>query len=951
MNRLPLLAPCALMLLVAGSPRPAPGAPGAPGATGATGATAQAAPAKSGGSAPMAAPGASGSSPAAIAGGTSGAPPSNAAAAAPPLPAAPVNLDFEKGELGQRPAGWQMTAASERAGFGADLTDDQPYQGKTCAVVRGISYSRTPGTATLMQSFAATAYRGQRVRFRAAVRTDDSRAQLWLAVERPGQLPGFLDTMADRPIASSRWQVYEILGEVAADATRIGIGLNVSGDGRTWIDAGAFEVLGPAADAPPRPLDARGRTNLIAFARLLGYVRYFHPSDQSAAADWGSFTAAAVAELDPAAPASIAPAAPASTAPAAPASTEPAVPASTAPADGDSLAAALQRLFAPLAPTLRVFATGRRPPALDLGPPAGVAPAELRVVGWRHAGLGASGGPSLFSSVRLRAEPGGPGKPALADVDPRVPFAADLGGGASCLLPLAVWADAAGTLPRSPASAARGTAARGGTAPRDSTAAGGSAVGGSAAGASAAGASAAGASAAGGAAVGGSDAGGAAGTLAATTPAAAPVSLTDRSSRLAIVILAWNVLQHFDPSLAAGGVARAMAWQRALPAALAEAAEGTGVESLVDTLRRMVAVTDDGQATIVAIGDRRTHGLPLRWDWIEGQLVVTAVDAGVPGLHPGDAVTRVEGREVRSELQAAEALAAAATPQWRRWRAMANLALGERGEPVRLDVEPFAPAAGAAGAGSGADRAGGARTVDRAGASGAARRGGTRGSPTQAVTVTHSAPLGQLTAAQPPPEAVREASPGVLVVDLGRLSESELNAALPRLAAATGIVFDLRGTVRSTDSLLAHLVAGPVDPRREMIPTWPRPDREAVRYQPAAASIAPAAPRLQGRLAFLGSARDVGAAESLLATAAELHLGAIVGSPTGGAMGSVDSAPLPAGFTLIWTATRPAAGAPPAGAPVQPTVAVSPTRRGIATGRDEVLEKALALVAQPAGGR
>jgi hypothetical protein len=898
MTRLPLLASCALMLLAAGAPHQSPAAPAAPGAPAAP--ATLVAPAEQGEPA--------------------------APAAAPPLPAAPVNLDFEQGELGQMPAGWQMTAASERAGFGADLTDEQPYQGKTCAVVRGISFGPTPGTATLMQSFAAAAYRGQRVRFRAAVRTDDSRAQLWLAVERPDHQPSFFDNMADRPIASNRWQVYDIVGEVAADATRIGIGLTVHGDGRAWIDAGAFAALGPAADAPPRPLSARGLTNLIAFARLLGYVRYFHPSDQAAAADWGSFAAAAVAELDPAAPAPTAPAGPPATVPAGPGATQPAgaaaiappAAAATAPSDGDSLAAALQRLFAPLAPTLRVFVAGRRPPALDLGPPAGVPPAELRVVSWRHTGLGVSGGPSLFSSLRINGDPGGPGQPAPTGLDPRVPFAADLGGGASCLLPLAVWADAAGTLPRATAAepatkaaAAPAAAAAARTSPGTP---------------------------------------GTPGHPAAATPpapAAAPVSLDDRSSRLAVVMLAWNVLQHFDPSLAAGGVARAVAWRKALAAALGEAAESAGAESLVDILRRMVAVTDDGQATVVAAGDRRTFGLPLHWDWIEGRLVVTQVGAGVSGLQPGDAVARIEGREVRSELHAAEADAAAATPQWRRWRALASLALGERGEPVRLDLEPLAPAAGAAGA-AGArrvDRAGGAR-----GAGGAGAGSGTKGSAIQAVTVMHDVPPGQPATVEPHSEAVREVLPGVLVVDLGQLSESELHAALPRLATATGIVFDLRGYVRSTDLLLAHLLAAPVDPRREMVPTWPRPDREAVRYQAAETQIAPAAPRLQGRLAFLGSARDVGAAESFLATVAELHLGAIVGSPTGGASGSVDSAPLPAGITLIWTATRPAAGAPPPGTPVQPTVAASPTRRGIAAGRDEVLEKALALVAPPAAG-
>ena len=30
----------------------------------------------------------------------------------------------------------------------------------------------------------------------------------------------------------------------------------------------------------------RGLANLTAFAKLYGYVRFFHPSDQAAAADW-----------------------------------------------------------------------------------------------------------------------------------------------------------------------------------------------------------------------------------------------------------------------------------------------------------------------------------------------------------------------------------------------------------------------------------------------------------------------------------------------------------------------------------------------------------------------------------------------------------------------------------------------------------------------------------------
>ena len=34
-----------------------------------------------------------------------------------------------------------------------------------------------------------------------------------------------------------------------------------------------------AGNEPPRPLSDRGLENLAAFTRLLGYVRFFHPSD------------------------------------------------------------------------------------------------------------------------------------------------------------------------------------------------------------------------------------------------------------------------------------------------------------------------------------------------------------------------------------------------------------------------------------------------------------------------------------------------------------------------------------------------------------------------------------------------------------------------------------------------------------------------------------------------
>ncbi len=69
------------------------------------------------------------------------------------------------------------------------------------------------------------------------------------------------------------------------------------GSGRVWLDAVSFESIGRAGegDEPARPLQGRGLDNLVAFAKLLGYVRYFHPSDQAAATDWNRFASDGVA--------------------------------------------------------------------------------------------------------------------------------------------------------------------------------------------------------------------------------------------------------------------------------------------------------------------------------------------------------------------------------------------------------------------------------------------------------------------------------------------------------------------------------------------------------------------------------------------------------------------------------------------------------------------------------
>lgn len=189
--------------------------------------------------------------------------------------------------------------------------------------------------------------------------------------------------------------------------------------------SGLFAVCATQLVAQPtRPLTARGLENVVAFARLVGYVHFFHPADEAARVNWSEFTVRGVGAVE------------------------------TAPTP-DSLAAILRSLFGPVAPTVDVHRDGRgskRGPAA----PNAVGPEALGVVVWRHYGY-AENGPQneVYLSTRVRVPaPGGkvPPRMALAEyytpstgpdsmpvADPRVPLQVALGGGVAASIPLAVW--------------------------------------------------------------------------------------------------------------------------------------------------------------------------------------------------------------------------------------------------------------------------------------------------------------------------------------------------------------------------------------------------------------------------------------------------------------------------------------------------------------------------------
>jgi C-terminal processing protease CtpA/Prc len=711
------------------------------------------------------------------------------------------NGDFEQGMQGSMPPGWEGGSA----GYTVGVSVESCNSGKRCAALRSDTSVQAHAFGVIKQSLEATPYRGETIRFRAAVRAGVSgtgnQAQLWLRVDRQNGSSGFLGNVDAHPITSGTWQFYEITGKIDGDAKSISLGLMLKGSGSAWLDDASLEIVDP-----PRPLSARGLDNLRALARLFGYVRYFHPSDASAAADWEQLAVGAVRTVESAQSAS-------------------------------ELASRLAAALGSAPPTMRIFPTGSAPPSLHFDP----AP---YLIEWRHHGVGLTEGGSLYYSERVtRPASGGP-----ADIDL---FRADLPGGVSWLVPRVLYTDRAGTF-RLRLSAGK-----------------------------------------------------------------APGSGDNRTIRLAAVVIAWNVLQHFYPYFDVVPTD----WPQALTTALTSAATDKNAVEFLSTLRRMMAALHDGHGRVTMEGGTAVAS-PVGWDWVEGRLIITDVaDAHGQAIERGDAVVAIDGKPVSEALREAEAGISSATPQWLLARALGTglhydqalgaIGEGPKSEPLTLELEPF-------------------------------RQPGARRKVTLERQVSHPV-------VEPRPEPIAEVKPGILYLDLTRISDDGWQAALPRMEAASGLILDMRGYPGRGLGVdfLRYLSEAPMKSAPMYVPLVTTPDHHDANFDGSAEwTLDPLKPHLKARKIFLTNGRAISFSETIMAIVEHYRLGEIVGGPTAGTNGNTNVFTVPGGYRITWTGMKVLKhdGSRHHGVGIAPTLPVSRTQAGVAAARDEVLERGLEML-------
>ena len=108
------------------------------------------------------------------------------------------------------------------------------------------SWEPVSGFGTMMQQIAADDYLGKRVRFSAAMRTENVAgwSGVWMRTDTPERTGATFDNMQDRPVkGTTGWNRHAIVLDVPTTATNISFGVLVSGEGAAWLDDAKFEVV------------------------------------------------------------------------------------------------------------------------------------------------------------------------------------------------------------------------------------------------------------------------------------------------------------------------------------------------------------------------------------------------------------------------------------------------------------------------------------------------------------------------------------------------------------------------------------------------------------------------------------------------------------------------------------------------------------------------------------
>lgn len=564
--------------------------------------------------------------------------------------------------------------------------------------------------------------------------------------------------------------------------------------------------------------------NLESFAKVYGYVKYFHPSDEATKVDWLKFSAYGAKEIENC-------------------------------RTKQQLVNTLTSLFSPIAPSVK-FIESNTKPVFNLNT---IIPSNLtgyKLTYWQHLGVGTGAknfaNRSAYSSFRVNRDTlSGINKWFNYQPEFEKIFITEIGEGVYCQIPMVLYCNSSSTYPKADDTQFQRLVDK--------------------------------------------------------------LNLLDLSNnklslKLGNVINVYNVFQHFYPYFDVVDVN----WNKEFDKALFRCYTDTTDKDHLITLQKFTAPLKDGHIGFQSRINLYYSPPMISWEWIENKLVITHVFRNDYRFHVGDIVTQINGISSEKYFEETKSLISAGTEGWLNYRADRMSLEGEENSLIKITI------------------AGKTYDLKRS-----------------AISYVQKSEL------EDGKEPYKKVEDGIWYLNFVQLNRGIINKLLPELVKAKAIICDARGYPKDEHYFIPHLMKSDDTTRSWMqIPQIIYPDHQNVlgyaQYNWIQIMKAQKPYFGDKKIIYVIDGSAISYAESCLGYIEGYKLATIVGQPSAGTNGNVNTVELLGGFSFRFTGMKVLKhnGTQHHGIGILPNIYVSKTIQGVKEGRDEFLEKAIEIAKQ-----
>lgn len=383
-------------------------------------------------------------------------------------------------------------------------------------------------------------------------------------------------------------------------------------------------------------------------------------------------------------------------------------------------------------------------------------------------------------------------------------------------------------------------------------------------------------------------------------------STDDENVRLANIIIAWNVFQHFYPYFDVVDVD----WDQVLSTSLRRTLQDQTADEFLETLQWMVAQLEDGHGVVTCQNTTQLHKAPIRVDELEGKIVVTA--SHVDEIAVGDIIKSVDGIPATEELDNRRELISG-SPQLREYRALNMFAAGNKENQALFELEKVS-------------------------------------GKTEQVRVSRKSTANLFgSMLEFDYSAIEMIEDDIYLINLRKITQRAFEENLENLSSAKGIIFDYRNGSRSSFNMfniVPYLTKKEVQSPNWYIPEFIYPDRESIQFDHSTWSVTPKKPLIRAKNVILNAPLIVSSGETIMGIIDHYNLATLVGHSTAGTNGNSNYIDLPGSCRIMWTGMKVLKHNDSQLHLIgyEPDFAVDRTIDAVRSNRDEFLEKALEVI-------